>query len=137
MLIQKSSLRSLALWLAPIFALAFVAHPDASAQNTSHGRNYDESEVRPYTVPDPLVAKDGSRARNAAEWRAVRQPEIHRDFRDLMYGHTPDFPFQLRTEVIATRNDAVKGLATRKIVRLRFFDDPDAPHIDLMLYTPN
>jgi hypothetical protein len=135
--IRKSSLRSLALWLAPIFALAFVAHPDARAQNTSHGRNYDESKVRPYTVPDPLFAKDGSRARNAAEWRAVRQPEIHRDFRDLMYGHTPDFPFQLRTEVIATRNDAVKGLATRKIVRLRFFDDPDAPHIDLMLYTPN
>ncbi len=109
----------------------------AGAQATSHGRNYDEAKVRPYIVPDPLLAKDGARVIAPEAWNTKRRPEILGDFRDLMYGHTPDLPIVLRTEVTAVRKDAVEGLATRTLVTLNFFDDPDAPHINLMLYVPN
>jgi hypothetical protein len=54
-----------------------------------------------------------------------------------MYGHTPEIPFKLRAEVVATRRDAVDGLATRTIVKLHLFDDPKAPQIELMVYIPN
>lgn len=99
--------------------------------------NYDESKVGEYTVPDPLLGKDGKRVTDAIAWKATRRSEVLRDFRDLMYGHTPELPIKLRAQVMATRRDAVDGLATRTLVRLHFFDDPQAPHVDLMVYLPN
>ena len=108
-----------------------------AALPTSHGRNYIEANVGTYTLPDPLFGKNGRRVTDAESWIAVRRQEILRDFRDLMYGHTPELPVTLRSEVVATRKDAVNGLATRTLVTLRFFDDPNAPRINLMLYVPN
>lgn len=123
--------------LAAGLAFLFAAQSGLLAQNTSHGRNYDESKVRAFTLPDPLLAKDSRRVTSPGDWERQRRPEILRDFRDLMYGHTPELPVRLRSKTISTRDDAVDGLATRTIVELRFFDDGNTPHIDLMLYTPN
>lgn len=109
----------------------------AIAKDGCNNLNYDESKVGDYTVPDPLLGKDGKRVRDAASWKATRRGEILRDFRDLMYGHTPELPIKLRPQVLTTRKDAVDGLATRTIVKLHLFDDTKAPHIDLMYYIPN
>lgn len=109
----------------------------AIAEQRCDRLNYDESKVGDYTVPDPLLSKDGKRITDRASWRSKRRSEILRDFRDLMYGHTPELPVKLRAQVVATRKDAVDGLATRTIVKLQFFDDPKAPRIDLMYYIPN
>lgn len=119
--------------------LAFAFGPaEAIAQGGGCSNlNYDESKVGSYTVPDPLVSKDGTRIADVKAWQATRRAEIMKDFRDLMYGHTPEIPIKLRAEVVATRKDAIDGLATRTIVKLRFFDDPQAPSIDLMYYVPN
>jgi len=108
-----------------------------SAQETSHGRNHDEAEVGSYTLPDPLLGKEGKRIANAESWNATRRGEILSDFRDLMYGHTPELSITLRAEILATRRDAMEGLATRSLVRLHLFEGPNAPRIDLMLYVPN
>src|SRR4029079_16932527 len=94
--------------------------------------NYDESQVGEYTLPDPLLGKDGKRVTDAASWKATRRHEILRDVRDLMYRHTPELSIKLRPQVVSTRKDAVDGLATRTIVKLQLFDDPKAPHIELM-----
>ncbi len=108
----------------------------AHAQD-KYGRNYDEAKVGSYTVPDPLVGKDDRKIVDRESWLRTRRGEILADFRDLMYGHTPELPVEQRSRVVATRKDALDGLATRTIVRLRFFDDPDAPQIELMVYLPN
>jgi len=128
------------IFLARILGVLGVFLTGADVQvalSTSHGRNYVEANVGSYTVPDPLLGKDGRRVTDAQSWIAARRGEILRDFRDLMYGHTPELPITLRAEVVAARKDAVNGLATRMLVTLRFFDDPDAPCINLMLYIPN
>jgi len=122
--------------LPALLALIFPLLAPA-ADSTSYGRNYDESKVLPYTLPDPLLARDGHRITTTNEWTTLRRGEILKDFRDLMYGHTPKLPVKLRSEITATRKDAVGGLATRTLITLRFFDDPTAPSIQLMLYVPN
>src|SRR5262249_37286424 len=96
-----------------------------------------ESMVGDYTVPDPLLSKDGKRMTDAAAWRNARRSETLRDFRNVMYGHTPEMEVKLRPQVVATRRDAIDGLATRTLVNLHFFDDPNAPHVELMVYVPN
>src|SRR5262245_29371862 len=109
----------------------------AIAKDGCSNLNYDESQVGDYTVPDPMLGKSGERVTDAASWKATRRNEILRDFRDLMYGHTPELPTRLQPHVVSTRKDAVDGLATRTIVKLHLFDDPKAPHIELMYYLPN
>lgn len=120
-----------------VLAVLLCCSTLSAAPPASHGRNYDEASVGTYTVPDPLLAKDGSRVTDAETWCATRRNEILRDFRDLMYGHTPGLPIKLRSKVVTVRKDAVDGLATRTLVTLRLFDDPVAPKINLMLYVPN
>jgi len=126
--------------LAGILGVLSVFLSNANAQvtlSTSYGRNYIEANVDTYTLPDPLLSKDGRRVIDTDSWIAVRRGEILRDFRDLMYGHNPELPITLRAEVVAVRKDAINGLATRILITLRFFDDPSAPRINLMLYVPN
>lgn len=123
--------------LSPLFLALALCATTLPAAESSHGRNYDEAKVAPYTLPDPLLARDGHRITTTNEWNSLRRGEILQDFRDLMYGHTPKLPIKLRAETTATRKDAVGGLATRTLVTLRFFDDPAAPKIHLMLYVPN
>src|SRR4051812_35758257 len=123
--------------LLAVTLLCALLPASAIAEEACERLNYDESKVGNYTLPDPLLGKDGKGITDAAAWKASRRPEVLRDFRDLMYGHTPELPIKLRAEVVATRKDAVDGLATRTIVELRFFDDPQAPHIELMAYLPN
>jgi CubicO group peptidase (beta-lactamase class C family) len=120
-------------------AVSSVSRPvgERMDRNACKTLNYDESKVGDYTVPDPLFGKDGKRITDAASWRASRRKEVLQDFRDLMYGHTPELPLKMQAHVVATRRDAVDGLATRTIVKLHFFDDPQAPHIELMVYLPN
>src|SRR4029079_836433 len=68
----------------------------AHAQQRCANLNYDESQVGDYTVPDPLLGKDGKRITHPKSWRHQRRNEILQDFRDLMYGHTPELPIKLR-----------------------------------------
>jgi hypothetical protein len=127
-----------ATWLIAVAVLVWAGMQlSAICKEACDRLNYDESKVGSYTVPDPLLAKDGKRVTDAASWRASRRSEILRDFRDLMYGHTPELPVKLRAEILATRKDAIDGLATRTIVKLNLFDDPKAPYIELMVYLPN
>ncbi|MCR9294437.1 MAG: hypothetical protein NXI32_17100 [bacterium] len=109
----------------------------ASWPETSHGRNTLESKVVGYELPDPLLDKNGERIENRQAWETHRRDEILQDFRDLMYGHTPELSSQLKATVEAVHEDAVAGLATRTQVTLQIANDPDAPRIQLMLYLPN
>ena len=44
---------------------------DPKAPNAA---NVDESKVPPYTLPDPLVMKNGKKVKNAKEWWSKRRP---------------------------------------------------------------
>lgn len=116
------------LWLAPSAAI-LAAEPDDT--------NYDESKVGVYTLPDPLVCFDGRRVTDATVWREIRRPEILDSFAANVYGRTPPIPTHLRFETTDIDAEALGGLATRKQVTVRLFDEPEAPWIDLLIYIPN
>ena len=96
--------------------------------------NYDESRVPAYTLPDPLVARDGSRV-DAGRWPA-RRAEILDLFADNVYGRTPKDRVPVRVE--ATEKDAValSGRALRTQVTLHFGARADGPFLDLLVYRP-
>jgi hypothetical protein len=51
--------------------------------------NRDENKVLPYTLPDPLILKNGKKVKNPSDWWSKRRPEIVEDFEKEMYGRLP------------------------------------------------
>lgn len=76
------------------------------------GVNYDESKVPDYTLPNPLIAGDGTPVADAEAWTASRREELLDLFRDHVYGRRPATNYSIRFEQTAEMEDAFDGLAT-------------------------
>lgn len=99
--------------------------------------NYSEAEVPSYTLPDPLVAEDGTRIATADSWRAKRRSEIIRLFERHVYGAVPPgAPKNLTAEVVEPATPALSGKAIRKQIRIAFAEGTDAPAMEILLYLP-
>ena len=64
-------------------------NPLRRALATGHVSNYDETKVKPYTLPDPLVFADGTPVRTAREWTTKRRTEIVRMYESDIFGRIP------------------------------------------------
>ena len=80
--------------------------------------NHDESKVRAYTLPDPLVMRDGRRVTTAKMWRDERRGELLELFETQVYGRKPPTPEGIRFRVVETLPAAIHGKATRKRIRV-------------------
>ena len=98
--------------------------------------NYDEAKVGTYTLPDPLVCKDGSRVKNAGTWFAKRRPEILEAYRAEIFGRSPDAGTNVTFNVWETSAYALGGAAVRKQIEINFSSTADGPFAHLLLYTP-
>ncbi len=117
-------------------ATLHVAGPALASQEPAD-TNYDESKVPEYELPDPLICFDGTPVSDPETWRARRRPELLRAFETNIYGRTPPVAVHVRGTITSVKTDAFEGLATRKEIALRLFDDDQAPSIDLLLFIPN
>ena len=64
-------------------------NPLRLAFKTGHVSNYDESKVKPYTLPDPLVLSSGQPVKDADTWFQKRRPEILKLFQTEIFGRVP------------------------------------------------
>src|SRR5580658_5423115 len=113
--------------------VAFLALGCCAAAQTNY--NYDESKVRPYTLPSLLTLLNGEPVLDAAMWNEWRRPEILHLFETFQYGRTPVGPYSVRMEVVSTE-PALNGLATRKQIVMHFSADASGPKANLLLYIP-
>ncbi len=116
--------------------------PGASGnrRDAANAANYDEAKVRPYTLPDPLVCKDGSKVTTPEQWWTKRRPEIVEDFDREVYGRVPKDVPKVTWEVVETKLEVVGGIpaTTRKLAGK--VDNASCPRItveiQLTLTTP-
>ncbi len=114
------------------------ANPEVVAK-TSKGRpqfNYDEANVRPFELPDPLARGGGGRIRTPAEWTA-RRAGILEQFRANMYGRRPGKPQQLRFEVVEENGAAMGGKATLKRIAVLSRQQEREHRFELTIFLPN
>jgi len=136
---MPNPLRSLAivpcLSLAFAFALVVGLATSALAQ-PGFQANYDEDAVPEYELPDPLVFEDGSAVAGVGEW-PKRRAEVLALFEEHVYGRNPvGRPEGMRFELRQRVDPFLGGKAVLEEVRIRFTDDEDDPHIDLLVVKP-
>ena len=117
-----------------IFAL-FTSFPILAAPKDA---NYDESKIPEFTLPNPLVMKDGAPVTSAEQWTSTRRGEILELFREHVYGHSPEkLPAGLSHKVIKNVPNFLNGKATMKEIRVLFTGKDDGPKMDILLIVPN
>jgi hypothetical protein len=114
--------------------LLLVASMDTEAQPA--GANYEESEVRPYTLPDPLIGSDGAQIKTAKQWQKQRRGDVRSLFETHVYGRTPE-PARAKFKQTAEDKNALGGKATRKEVTAFLTGKEDGPTMDLLIFIPN
>ncbi len=119
------------------FLFIIICATAGFTQDDQANYNYDESKVPAYALPDPLVCRDGSPVRGAADWQEKRRPEILAMFEQYMYGNMPGKPNGMTCRVISSDPSALGGTATRKIVSVNFTGDENGPAMELLVYLPN
>src|SRR5262245_60439645 len=112
-----------------------AGNPLRLALKTGHISNYDESKVKPYTLPDPLVASGNTRVRDARAWR-VRRAEILRLYETEIYGRVPANAPSVTWRVAQTDRAALSGSAVVQHVVGAVGHAADGPRINLDVYTP-
>ncbi len=76
-------------------------------RNAPNAANYDESKVKTFTLPDPLVSKDGAKVTTPEQWWNERRPEIVEDFDREVYGRVPKDMPKVTWEATSTDEEKV------------------------------
>jgi hypothetical protein len=110
-------------------------NPRRLAVKTGHVSNYDETKVRPYTLPDPLVLSSGKPVRDAKTWQRERRPEIIRMYEADIFGRVPASAPKV-TWTVTDTDPAARGgtVAIKRIAGT--MAAVERPRIALTLYTP-
>jgi len=113
--------------------------PDGDPKSPN-AANVDESKVPSYSLPDPLVLKNGKTVTTPEMWWKQRRPEIVEDFDREIYGRVPAKTPAARWELLSTTNEKSGEVAvvTKKLVG--HVDNssypPIAVHMQLTLTVP-
>jgi hypothetical protein len=93
--------------------------------------NYDETKVRPCSLPDPLVDADGRAITTADAWFEQRRPEIVELFETHVFGRSP--PAEAVAVRVVEEGDALGGRAIRRQMAVSV---RERTILNLLVYTP-
>lgn len=107
---------------------------DVNAANSS------EEKVNKYTLPDPLVLKNGKKIKTAKEWNEKRRPEIVEDFEKEIYGRLPENLPNVKWRLISEKDTTIGNQAVKEKLLKGIVDNSAYPaikvEINLLVATP-
>jgi hypothetical protein len=96
---------------------------------------YDEADVPPYDLPDPLTLLDGTPVTDERDWWERRRPEILSLFEAHVYGRAPGRP-DMQFEIRSVDDQALGGRARRKEVTISFTGRASSPRLEVLILMP-
>jgi hypothetical protein len=97
--------------------------------------NTNEALAGTFTLPDPLILKNGRPVKDAKTWMEKRRPEIVKLYEDRIYGHSPKAP-KMKVDVWDVNRQALDGRALRKQINISFEGHTNGPVFHVVMYTP-
>src|SRR6185437_16300880 len=98
--------------------VGFIEVTPAFAQFPADTANQTESNVIPYTLPDPLMMPNGKRVKTTDQWMKIQRPYLYHLFEENVYGRYPKQKLAARYQLREESKDALGGIAVRKQVRI-------------------
>jgi hypothetical protein len=102
--------------------------------------NSSEEKVNKYSLPDPLVLKNGKKANTVKGWIEKRKPEIVADFENEIYGKLPAYIPTVKWQIVSTKDTTVGNQAIKEKVLKGVVDNLAYPaikvEINLVIATP-
>ena len=91
--------------------------PDGDPKSPN-AANVDESKVRPYSIPDPLILENGHKVTTAQIWWTQRRPQIVGDFNRDILGRVFANVFHVCWEVVSTTRELNENIPviTKKLI---------------------
>ncbi len=124
--------RSICLTSTLLFVLSMTSTLPAQKEKVI----YSEAEVPEFTLPDPLVAEDGTKIETAEQWIEKQRPYLLGLFEQEVYGKAPPAPEKIEYKVTESSDEALDGKARRRQVAIQLTDDPDGPILNVLIYLP-
>jgi hypothetical protein len=97
---------------------------------------YDESEVPPYTLPDPLTFNDGSRVTSKEDW-TKRKVEIYNTFQDEVYGSSPAWTGKLIAGESSAKLNVPKDEPIRREVKVKLKNGEKELDFTILIFLPH
>jgi hypothetical protein len=125
--------------LTRLSSLLLVALVVITVQTESFAQTYvsntDETKVPAYTLPDPLLEKDGKKIATAPAWNSIQRPYLYHLFEENVYGKYPTTKIPVKFKVREVNRHALNNTAVRKQIRIYFLADTSV-YMDVLLYLP-
>lgn len=106
----------------------------------SNAANRFEDKVNAYTLPDPLVMKNGQKVTTAKQWWKQRRPEIVNDFETEIYGKLPKNIPAVNWQVLSAEDTVIGNQKIKQKILKGVVDNSSFPSIsvciDLLVATP-
>jgi len=119
-----------------IFLVSAYAFSCQSYRDVKRSCNYDESKVKPYVLPDPLICLDGTVVTSARLWWAKRRPELLSLFQTHVYGKTPRREHDTVIFSVHKVKKVLNGKALMKEIDVFFTPRCDTHSMRMLLFVP-
>jgi hypothetical protein len=118
-----------------LMVIAFLLPFSLNAQPP--GSNYDETKMPAYTLPDPLMMRDGKKVVSVEQWDNIQRPWLYHLFEENVYGRFPVNNINFSYSLTGIDSNAMGGKAIRKMVSVYFNENKDPQNsISLLMYLP-
>lgn len=97
---------------------------------------YDESKIHDYTLPDPLIANNGTVISTKEDWLEKRRPKILDLFEQEIYGKAPKGIEDMVFNVLSIDETALDGKAIRKEIEIILRNNNKNQTLNLLIYLP-
>lgn len=105
---------------------------------TPQGYSREESDVKLYFLPDPLLSENGVKINSPALWQETQRKKILDLFKKTEYGEILPPPDKLSFTLLTEKKNALNGLATRKEIRIECgMNSGKSFSFVMLLYIPN
>lgn len=133
--IKIIAMRKYILIIICLFAGA-ITGKSVFAQFPADSANEIESNVIPYTLPDPLMMPNGKRVKTTEQWMKIQRPYLYHLFEENVYGRYPAQKPAARYQLREESRNALGGTAVRKQIRIFLKPTDTSVHIDVLMYLP-
>lgn len=104
--------------------------PDGDPKSPN-AANVEEAKVKPYTLPDTLTLKNGTRVATPEMWWKQRRPEILEQFDREVYGRVPAHTPAVNWDVVGTASENIGGMPATTKTLLGHVDNSAYPLISV------